>query len=110
MSTQGSSVNSPGYGQNIILASNASATGSAMTWPGGPGTFTATATFGGGTVKLQFLGPDNSTWVDADAGQTTTPCTLTANGGGDFELPPGQQIRVNIATATAVYASAAPTR
>jgi len=110
MSAQGQSVVSPGYGQNIILASNASATGSAQTWPGGPGLFSATATFGGGTVKLQFLLPDGSSWADADAASGTTYTTLTAAGGGIFELPPGAQIRVNIATATAVYASAAPTR
>jgi hypothetical protein len=105
MSALGSSVNSPGYGTNVVLASNASATGAAATWPGGPGTFTAAATFSGGTVKLQYLGPDGSTWIDAG-----TDTTLTAAGGGIFELPPGQQIRCNIATATAVYASAAPTR
>jgi hypothetical protein len=105
VSAVGTSVVSPGFGTNVILASNASATGAAVAWPGGSGTFIASATFGGGTVKLQFLGPDGSTWIDCG-----TDTTLTAAGGGNFELPPGQQIRVNIATATAVYASAAPTR
>jgi hypothetical protein len=104
VSVLGSSVNSPGFGTNVELAKNASATSSAMNWPGGSGSFIATATFGGGTVKLQYLGPDGSTWIDVG-----TDTTLTAAGGGNFELPPGQ-IRVNIATATAVYASAAPTR
>lgn len=84
----------------VNLASNASATGSAKIWQGGRGTFSAVATFGGGTVKLQFLGPDGSTWIDA--GSDTT---LTAAGGGNFDLPPCN-IRVNIATATAVYADA----
>jgi hypothetical protein len=105
MSAVGSAVTSPGYGTNVILASNASATGKAVNWPGGPGTFTAVATWGGGTVKLQLLGPDGSSWIDAG-----TDTTLTANGGGNFELPPGQSIRVSIATATGVYASASPTR
>lgn len=80
------------------LYSNISATTAGFTWRGGRGTFLAVATFGGGTVKLQALGPDASTWIDA--GSDTT---LTAAGGGNFELPPGQ-LRVNVATATAVYA------
>lgn len=105
MSASGTSVNSPGYGTNVILASNASATGAATSWPGGPGTFTAVGTFGGGTVKLQYLLPDGSTWADAG-----TDTTLTAAGGGIFELSPGASIRCSITTATAVYASAAPTR
>lgn len=86
----------PGY----VLASNASATGTAVLWPGGKGTFTAQATFGGGTVKLQVLGPDGTNYIDV--GSDTT---LTAAGGGNFELP-RCYIRVNIATATAVYATA----
>lgn len=105
MSALGSSVNSPGYGTNVVLASNASATSNPVAWPGGPGTFLATATFGGGTVKLQVMSPDGTNYIDV--GSDTT---LTAAGGGNFELPPGAMIRVNIATATAVYASAAPTR
>lgn len=86
-------------GQKVTaLAENASSTGSSFTWDGGRGAFSAVATFGGGTVKLQFLLPDGSTWVDV--GPDTT---LTAAGAGGFELPSGK-IRVNIATATAVYA------
>ncbi len=84
----------------LTLLSNASATGSAVRWPGGRGEFSAVATWGGGTVKLQYLGPDAATWVDAG-----TETTLTANGGGVFELGPGS-IRANVATATAVYAVA----
>lgn len=110
MSVLGTSVNSPGFGQNVPLAVNASATSAGVSWPGGPGMFTAVATFGGGTVKLQYLLPDGSTWADADTGSGTLYTTLTAAGGGGFEFPPGQQIRVSITTATAVYASAAPTR
>lgn len=81
------------------LLSNASATGDWVDWPGGRGVFMAEATWGGGTVKLQYEGP-NGTGIDA--GSDTT---LTANGGGVFELP-GCRIRAHVATATAVYATA----
>lgn len=88
----------PGF----VLASNVSATGEWVRWPGGKGTFLVHATFGGGTVKLQVMGPDASTAIDV--GSNTT---LTADGGGNFELPKCY-IRCNIATATAVYAVASP--
>lgn len=84
----------------LILASNASATGSACYWLGGKGSFIVHATFGGGTVKLQYLSADGTTWVDMG-----TETTLTADGGGNFEISPCY-IRVNIATATGVYAVA----
>lgn len=85
-----------------ILLTNASATSSAAEWPGGRGVFQAVATFGGGSVTLQYLGPDGATWLAA--GSDTT---LAANGGGVFNLPPGR-IRAAVATATAVYAAAEP--
>lgn len=83
----------------IVLASNASATGAWFQWPGGRGEFRVEATFGGGTVKLECKGP-NGTAMDVG-----TAVTLTANGGGIFELGAGE-IRANIATATGVYAMA----
>lgn len=82
----------------LRLLENASATGSAMQWPGGRAVFAVTATFGGGTVKLQMLGPDGSTWIDVADG------SLTAAGTKVVEVPVGQ-VRANVATATAVYAS-----
>lgn len=66
---------------SIPLLINGSATGIATVWPGGQGVFTVIGTFGGATVKLQFLGPDQATWIDA--GSATT---LTANGAGLFYL------------------------
>ncbi len=84
-------------GKTVPLATNASVTGSLVAWPGGPGMFTAEATFGGGTVKLQAQ-TSNGTWVDV--GPDTT---LTAAGAAGFILPPCN-IRVSIATATVVYA------
>lgn len=83
----------------LTLASNAAVTGNAVDWPGGNGAFYAEGTFGGGTVKLQTQSP-NGTWMDVG-----TATTLTAAGVGGFTLPAGP-IRVNIATATAVFAYA----
>jgi hypothetical protein len=88
-------------GANLTLASNLGATaGSAAAWQGGKGVFTAEATFGGGSVALQFK-TLNGTWVAVDG------CTLTVAGTKAFDLPIGE-IRVNNTTATAVYAYAHP--
>jgi hypothetical protein len=80
-----------------------SATTDPFTWRGGRGSFLAQATWGGGTVKLQYLGPNGTDYEDM--GDDTT---LTEDGGGNFEFPAGQ-LRVNVATATDVYAVIAST-
>jgi hypothetical protein len=82
----------------VALLTNASATGAAAAWAGGRGLFAAEATFGGGSVGREYLGP-NGTWL------ATPAVSLTANGGVIFELPPCQ-IRAAVVTATAVYARA----
>ena len=82
----------------IVLASNASSTGSWFAWPGGRGEFRVEGSFPG-TVKLECKGPNGTA---QDVGANTS---LTAAGGGIFELGAGE-IRCNIATATAVYAMA----
>ena len=74
----------------LDLISNGTVTGNAFIWRGGRGHFAAAGTFGGSTVKLQFLGPDGSTWIDAG-----TYTTLTSSGGGNFDLPECQ-IRASI--------------
>lgn len=86
----------------VDLLSNASATGPSggVLWPGGKGYFAAKATWGGGNVALQFLGPDGATWIAYTSG------SLSADGGLIFELPPCR-IRAAVTTATAVYAHAA---
>ena len=66
------------------LITNGSVSGTQVNWAGGIGVFAAVGTFGGATVKLQFIGPDGVTLVDAGAATT-----LTANGAGVFYLPPG---------------------
>lgn len=81
---------------------NASATSATEQWGGGRGILVATATWGGGSVTLQFLGPDGSTWL-------TGATALTANGFVLFELPPCRY-RIAIATATAVYAQVEQTK
>ena len=82
----------------IVLASNASATGDWVYWPGGRGEFRIEGTFPG-TVKLECKGPNGT------AQDVGTDVTLTADGGGIFELGAGE-IRANIDTATGVYAMA----
>ena len=86
-------------GTTYTLVSNGSVTGSPQWWPGGAGEFTAEATWGGGTVKLQTQ-TQNGTWIDVGP-----DVILTANGGGGFYLPPSM-IRASVATATVVYAYA----
>ena len=88
--------------KQYVLASNASATGTGVKWPGGPGTFSAEATFGGGTITLQVQ-TATGTWIAV--GSDTT---LTAAGIAGFILPNGSNIRALIATATAVWAFATP--
>lgn len=81
------------------LASNISANSSAFQLRGGKYAVAAVATFGGGSVKLQALGPDGSTYLSVASGTD-----FTAAGYGTVDLPPGQY-RWTVATATAVYAS-----
>ena len=81
--------------------SNISATTAAFTLNGGYYMVAAVATFGGGNVELQMLGPDQSTWLSAP-----TALKLSAAGTIAGYLPPGQY-KFTIATATAVYCSVA---
>lgn len=81
-----------------VLLSNGNATSNSALWDGGRGVFAVVATFGGGNVALQYLGPDESTWL-------TVGSALTANGLFSFDLPPGR-IRAAVTTATGVYARA----
>jgi hypothetical protein len=73
-----------------------SATTAAFPLFGGLYQFNVVATFGGGSVTFQQLGPDGLTWL------TVSPA-IVANGGGTFYVPPGN-FRIAIVTATAVYA------
>ena len=84
------------------LAYQAASTGPGVVWKGGPGTFSAEATWGGGTVTLQVQTGLN-TWVAVG-----TDTTMIANGIAGFILPNGSVIRALIATATAVCAYVTP--
>lgn len=67
-------------------------------WQGGKLAFIAEATWGGGSVALQFMSP-HGTWIAVTSG------SLTANGLIVLELPPGR-LRAVGTTASAIYASA----
>jgi len=80
---------------NNASYSNISATTAAFTLPSGLYGVTVTATFGGGSVTLQRLAADGSTYV-------TCLTAFTAAGYATVNLPSGTY-RFTIATATAVY-------
>lgn len=77
--------------------SNISASTAAFTLKGGKYAVAVVATFGGGSVTLQGLAFDGTTFV-------TVLAAFTAAGFATVDLPPGQY-RLTIATATAVFAS-----
>lgn len=56
---------SAAVGRETIRFDNISATTAAFTLTGGQYGFTVVATFGGGSVTLQILGEDASTWLTA---------------------------------------------
>lgn len=97
-----------------VKFSNISASTSPFVLEGGLYAASAVATFGGGSIKLQMLGPDGSTYLDLKApfdkpdgtGGTEEDLvigTFLVAGMKTFYLPPGQY-RFTIATASAVYA------
>ena len=83
------------------LFSNISASTAAFSLDGGLYGIDATATFGGGSVKLQKLLADGSTYLSVSSGTD-----FTAAGYQTVNLPKGTY-RLTITTATAVYASIA---
>lgn len=93
----------PGH---YALLANASATGSAVAWPGGRGTFSVPAgTFSGATVKLQWSPDEGTTYLDVD-NSGDTYVTLTAAGAGNFELPPCLIKATISGSPTGIYANA----
>jgi hypothetical protein len=83
-------------GIELFQWTNISATPTAFTLRGGQYAVTVIATFGGGSVTLQRLADDGSTYV-------TCLTAITANGYATVNLPSGTY-KLTIATATAVYA------
>jgi len=96
----------------IVLASNAAmAAGSFQ--PTAAGTLVArggdyrwqviATSFGGGTLSLQALAPDNTTWIAFDP-----VASLTANGGVNVGIPDGATVRMAMTGGTGgtgVYAT-----
>lgn len=78
--------------------SDISASTAAFGLEGGKYAVDVLATFGGGSVKLQKLAGDGSTYLSV-----SSSTDFTAAGYATVDLPPGQY-RFTIATATAVYA------
>lgn len=79
--------------------SNISASTAAFTLRGGKYGVDAVATFSAGSVKLQRLAADKSTYLSVSSGTD-----FSAAGYASVDLPPGTY-RFTIATATAVYAA-----
>lgn len=75
--------------------SNISATPASFVLRGGSYGVTAKATWGGGSVTLQRLSPDNSTYV-------TVLTAFSADGYASVNLP-GGTYRLLVATATAIF-------
>lgn len=78
-----------------IAFKNISATPAAFTLRGGNYGVTVHATWGGGSVTLERLSPDGSTYV-------STGIAFTADGYQNVNLPSGTYELV-VATATAIY-------
>lgn len=76
---------------------NASATSATFNWPGGTLFVVADATFGGGSVTVEMRVPtlNGVQWMVLN--------TFTVKGSWSLRLPPCD-IRIGVATATAVYA------
>lgn len=70
---------------------------SAIEWAGGQGHFAVFGTFSSGTAKLQYslIGDEEAGYKDVD----TTDLSFTADGHGNFTLPPCH-LRVNLSSAT----------
>jgi hypothetical protein len=99
----------------VVLANNVGTSTTGNVVLGGRYMMEVVATFGGGSVKLQRLGPDDSTFLDikqvfekADGTGGTADSLLIGNftvaGAQILDLAPGSY-KCTIATATAVYAA-----
>jgi hypothetical protein len=84
---------------NGFLVQNASATQGPFVLLGGKYGVSVSATFNSGTIALQTLGPDGTTFV--------TAASFTANGYQAVDLPAGKY-QVAITTETAVNVSVIP--
>jgi hypothetical protein len=80
-----------------VKFANISATTAPFGLRGGRYSLIATAVFGGGSVTLQTLALDGTTWVPLGT-------AITSPGNQTYDLPPATY-RIAIVTATGVYAA-----
>lgn len=76
------------------LLTNASTTGQSIIVGGGPYTFSAVGSFGGATIQLELLGPDDATWL------AIPDASFTANGVKLLFLGKGSKVRAAISGGT----------
>lgn len=88
---------------SVSLLSNASATGTAVEWPGGDGRVELRGTVGGATITLQVQDSDGSTYHTVG-----TDTTFTATGSAGFKLEAGAMIRMAVSggSPSGLYATA----
>lgn len=80
---------------SAVLLTNGSATSDGVYYPGGISVFSLVLS--GGTVTLEQLGPDNTTWLAVTSAIASN--TRSAN----LNLTPGKY-RANVSGSTGVYA------
>lgn len=88
-----------GKQESFILAANNAASG-AVTVYGGDYILAQTAA-AYGTVKLQILGPNGTTWLDL----VSLPASDENGAGTGIALPNGAQLRIILAGTTGAYAT-----
>lgn len=88
---------------SVTLLNNASATGTAVEWPGGPGRVSVSGTVSGAVITLKVLGADGSTY-DTVSAETTFSATGTAG----FYLESGATIIMDVTggSPSGLYATA----
>lgn len=87
----------------LTFLSNATGTGSYLSWSGGKMLLIVEGTFSTQTVKLQVKSPSGNA-VDV------TNSSLSAGGTALLELPPGEYRAVATATAVFAYGVSVPTK
>lgn len=87
---------------SVALLTNGTATSPQKAWLGGrTSIITVIGALNGATIKVQLLGPDNTTLIDV--------ATLAATGITAIDLPPGSyQVTITVAVPTAVTVVLAP--
>ncbi len=83
--------------RTLTFLSNAAADSAVIGVGGGRWLFEAVATWAGGSIKLQRLGPDGTTFLDVPS------VTLSANGVVATQIPDGSYKVVRTGSPTAIY-------